>query len=126
MFNKLSTYNEFKALYNKLKPEIDDEKWTEVEEYVIEQPQYSKTGEQYLVWLKQETETDTVIDVQIMTCVDEYIPEYEKQEIVIKETTKLPITGDNIVLFVIAGVILVLIIAVVVLKLKNNKNGKHT
>lgn len=124
MFNKLATYNEFKTVYNQLKPEIDDEKWAEVEEYTVEQPQSSKTGEQYLVWLKQETDEDTVIDVQIMTCVDEYIPEYEKQETVIKETTKLPITGDDITLFVIAGVILVLIIAVVVLKLKNKKETK--
>lgn len=130
MFNKLSTYNEFKALYNKLKPEIEDDKWTQVENYTIEQPENSKTGEQYLVWLKNEDEVETnantrtadntVIDVQIMTCVDEYIPEYEKQEIIIKETTKLPITGDNITLFVIAGVILILIIIVVVLKLKEN------
>ena len=133
MFNKLATYNEFKALYNKLKPEVNDKKWTEVENYTIEQPQNSKTGEQYLVWLKQEKEATTnssienktVIDVQIMTCADEYIPEYEKQEIIIKETTKLPITGDNITLFVIAGVILVLIVIVAVLKLKNTKNGKH-
>ncbi len=134
MFNKLSIYNEFKALYNKLKPEVNDEKWTEVENYTIEQPQNSKTGEQYLVWLKHENEEETntrttdntVIDVQIMTCVDEYIPEYEKQEIIIKETTKLPITGDDITLFVIAGVIIVLIVIVTVLKLKNTKNGKHT
>lgn len=124
MFNKLSIYNEFKALYNKLKPEIEDEKWTEVENHTIEQPQSSKTGEQYLVWLKQETDNGTNIDVQIMTCVDEYTQEYEKQEVIIKETTKLPITGDNIVLFVIAGIILVLIIAVVVLKLKNKKETK--
>lgn len=133
MFNKLSTYNEFKALYNKLKPEVNDEKWTEVENYTIKQPQNSKTGEQYLLWLKHEQENtnaettnNAVIDVQIMTCVDEYIPEYEKQEIIIKETTKLPITGDDITLFVIAGVILVLIAVVTVLKLKNSKNGKHT
>jgi len=124
IFNKLAAYNEFKEIYNKLKPELDDKYWEEVKDYTVEQPQNSKTGEQYLVWLKHETDNGTKIDVQIMTCVDEYIQEYEKQEVVIKETTKLPITGDNIILFVIAGVILALIIIVLVLKLKNKKENK--
>lgn len=118
MFEKLSVYSEFKAIYNKLQPEVNDTKWIEVKDCTIEQPQESKKGDQYLVWIKKDNST---IDLQIMTCADTYTPEYEKQETVIKETTKLPITGDSIVLFVIAGVILVLIIAVVVLKFKKSK-----
>lgn len=125
MFEQLSVYEEFEEVYNKLKPVVDSENWSEVVEGIIEQPQNSKKGEQYLVWIKQETDNGSTIDVQIMTCQDEYTPEYEKKEVVIKETSKMPITGDNITLFVIAGAIIVLIAIVLVLKFKNNKNGKH-
>lgn len=124
MFKKLSVYGEFKAMYDNLKPQVNDTKWEKVEDYIVEQPQNSKTGEQYLVWLKQETDNGAIIDLQIMTCKDEYIPEYENQEIVIKETSLLPKTGDNIILFVVAGIILILIIAVVVLKFKNKRETK--
>lgn len=126
IFEQLSIYDEFRDVYESLKPEVDDENWAEVKEGVIEQTQDSKKGEQYLVWIKQENENDSIIDVQIMTCQDEYVPEYEKKEVVIKETTKLPITGDNVILFVIAGIVIVLIVIVTVLKFKNSKTGKHT
>lgn len=126
MFEKLSVYSEFKTLYNKLKPKVDDKNWTQVKDNIIEQPQDSKKGEQYLVWIKQETDNDSVIDVQIMTCDDSYKPEYEKQESVIKETTRLPITGDNIVLFVIAGIVIALIVIVSILKFKDNEKRKHS
>lgn len=126
MYEKLSVYSEFKTIYNELEPD-ENVNWTEVIDSTIEQPEESKDGEQYLVWIKQETENEEpVIDVQIMTCEDDYIPEYDKKEVVIKETTKLPITGDSIVLFVIAGIVIILIAIVTVLKLKNSKNGKHT
>lgn len=124
IFEQLSVYNEFKEVYLNLMPAENDTKWTKVNDYTIEQPQDSKKGAQYLVWIKQETVEKSVIDVQIMICDNDYTPEYETQEVVIKETTKLPITGDNLVLFVVAGIILALIIAVVVLKVKNKKETK--
>lgn len=125
IFEQLSIYEEFEEVYNKLKPEVDSENWTEAVEGIIEQPQNSKKGEQYLVWIKQKTDTSSIIDVQIMTCQDEYTPEYETKDVVIKETSKMPITGDNITLFVIAGAIIILIAIVLVLKFRNNKKGKH-
>lgn len=123
IFEKLSVYSEFKTIYAKLEPAVNDTKWTEVKEYIIEQPQDSKKGEQYLVWVKKDLKDTTITDVQIMTCKDEYTQQYENKEVIIKETTKLPITGDTIVLFVIAGIILISIITVAVLKFKN-KNKK--
>lgn len=124
MYEKLSVYNAFKTTYNQLKPSATDKKWTNVENYTIEQPQESKKGDQYLVWIKKDQGQNSTVDIQIMVCNDGYTPEYEKQEVVIKETKLLPTTGDNIVLFVIAGIILALIVAVVVLKLKNKKETK--
>lgn len=122
IFEQLSVYSEFKDVYTNLIPDENDSNWAMVNDYTIEQPQNSKEGDQYLVWIKQDIQQNSVIDLQIMICDDDYTPEYEKQEVVIKETTKLPKTGDNITLFVIAGIILVLIIAVVVLKVRSKKN----
>ena len=125
IYEKLSLYNEFKVTYNKLQPAIKDKKWTNVKNGIIEQPKDAKGNEerkdQYLVWIKQENKDNEIIDVQIMTCKNKEIPKYEDKKEIVKKTTKLPITGDNIALFVIAGIILSLIIILVVLKLKNKK-----
>ena len=124
MFEKLSIYSEFKELYSKLEPTVSDRNWTKVKDYAIEQPQDSKKGDQYLVWLKKDLGNNSVVDVQLMNCNDDYTPAYEKQEVVVKQTSKLPITYDNIILFVIAGILLALIIAIVILKLRNKKEQK--
>lgn len=125
IFEQLSTYREFQDVYSRIMPKATSKEWTKVKDFTIEQPEDSKKNDQYLVWIKkEEAGKEPVIDVQIMTCDNDYTPNYEKQDVVIKETTKLPITGDNIILFVIAGVILALIIAIIVLKLKNKKDTK--
>lgn len=125
IFEQLSTYKEFQDVYSRIMPKVTSKEWTKVKDFTIEQPEDSKKDDKYLVWIKkEEAGKEPVIDVQIMTCDNDYTPNYEKQDVVIKETTKLPITGDNIVLFVIAGVILALIIAIIVLKLKNKKDTK--
>ena len=121
LFEQLSVYSEFKELYKSLRPSEDDTKWADVENYVIEQPQDSKTGDKYLVWIKKDLNGKSVIDLQVMTCKDSYKPLYENKEYVVKETNKLPVTGENMILFIIAGVILILIIEVVVLKIRNKK-----
>lgn len=125
IFEQLSIYEQFQEVYSKIMPKTTAKEWTKVEDNTIEQPENSKKGDQYLVWLKkEEAGKEPTIDVQIMDCNNDYAQNYEKQDVVIKQTTKLPITGDNIILFVIAGVILAFIIAIVVLKIKNKKDTK--
>ncbi len=136
MFAKLRLYSEFESAYNKLVNGLSKKKWIKVDDFTIPQPQEAKTGEQYIVVIKENTSKEEntnkkentskeeTIDIQIMTCKDEQTQEYETKDVVIKETSKLPITYDNIVLFVIAGVVLLLIILVVVLKLRNKKEEK--
>lgn len=118
MYEKLATYGEFKDVYSELVSNLG--KWSNVEDYTIEQPINSKEGDQYIVWIKDSSR----LDFQIMICGEDYKEIGEKQEVVIKETTKSPITGDSIVLFVILGIVLLLIIAVVILKLKSKKENK--
>lgn len=117
-YNKLSIYGQFKSLYEELKP---SDGWNVAENNVIKQPQESKKGEQYLVWIKNEQTTD----VQIMTCNDDYTPEYENKKIINKVITKLPITGESLALYITAAILIVLIVTVAILKVKNNKSNKN-
>ena len=117
-YDKLSIYGQFKSLYEELKP---SDGWNVAENNVIKQPQESKKGEQYLVWIKNEQ----TIDVQIMTCNDDYTPEYENKKIINKVITKLPITGESLALYITAAILIVLIVTVAILKVKNNKSNKN-
>lgn len=117
-YDKLSIYGQFKSLYEELKP---SDGWNVAENNVIKQPQESKKGEQYLVWIKNEQTTD----VQIMTCNDDYTPEYENKKIINKVITKLPITGESLALYITATILIVLIVTVAILKVKNNKSNKN-
>ena len=99
-YDKLSIYGQFKSLYEELKP---SDGWNVAENNVIKQPQESKKGEQYLVWIKNEQTTD----VQIMTCNDDYTPEYENKKIINKVITKLPITGESLALYITAAILIV-------------------
>ena len=111
-YDKLSIYGQFKSLYEELKP---SDGWNVAENNVIKQPQ------QYLVWIKNEQTTD----VQIMTCNDDYTPEYENKKIINKVITKLPITGESLALYITAAILIVLIVTVAILKVKNNKSNKN-
>lgn len=117
-YDKLSIYGQFKSLYEELKP---SDGWNVAENNVIKQHQESKKGEQYLVWIKNEQTTD----VQIMTCNDDYTPEYENKKIINKVITKLPITGESLALYITAAILIVLIVTVAILKVKNNKSNKN-
>lgn len=118
IYEKLYIYNQFNELYTEL---IPSDNWQIAENNTIMQPQDSKKGEKYLVWIKG----DNVIDLQIMTCNDEYTPEYEKQEVVNKVVTKLPITGESLVLYIVAAVLVIAIITMVIVKVKKNKTNNN-
>lgn len=118
MFNKLSIYNNLKNSYNNVLPSVDSLNWIKVEDFTILQPQGAKSGDKYLVWIKQSINGTDVIDVQIMTCKREENQEFEEKTTVIKQVSKLPVTYDSAVLFVIAGILLLLITGLAVYKFK--------
>ena len=118
IFEKLSIYSQFKDIYEKL---IPAEGWKDVEAKTIKQPQESKKGEKYLVWLK----ADNTIDLQIMTSSEEYKESEKTENVIVKEVTKMPVTGESLVLYITAVVLLILIVTTVILKVKNNKTNKN-
>ena len=114
LYDNIRMCKEFYDLYNQLMP---SENWAEVTDMKIEQPADSKTGEQYVLWIKNDTKN--IVDVQFLTCFQDENKEFVKEENIVKTTSKLPITYDSIVLFVILGVALVLLVMVIVAKKKN-------
>ena len=124
MYNKVNKAIEFNNLFDEL---IQVAEWTKVENMTIEQPENSKDGDKYIVFLKKETNGQTdKVDAQFLTCKDNYIPEVKTEKVVTKTTAKLPITYDSVLLIVILGIIVLAIIIVYARMRKINKHqGKH-
>ena len=123
-YNQLNITKQFYDLYSSLVPTEDDSNWTEVSNMEILQPEDTKEGDKYIVFLKEEAET-TTIDSKFLVSTYQYKDEYEPEKIVIQETVKLPVTYDSIALFVILGIIIISIIVVAILKVKADKKGKE-
>lgn len=119
---KLST--EFVNLYNELIKSAD---WTDVKDLTIEQPEDAVDGTQYVLLLKKEVkDAEPVYDVQFLTSAQDPFENYEnvvnEEKVVVKRTTKLPITYDSIALWVVLAVI---IIALIIVRRKVKKESKH-
>lgn len=122
LMQKLELMGSFYTLYTEKEPKANDSSWLPVQNLEIMQPEDSKNGEQYIVFIKSENGEKVVIDAQFLTSYDKYSPLYEKETITIKETSKLPITFDStITLIVIFAIIIVAIIIVLVIRKKASK-----
>lgn len=127
MYSKIEFAKEFYNLYEEL---INQATWEAVDNMVIRQPINAQKDDQYVVLLKKVTEDGTeTYDAKFMISYredeEEKIPESTETKVV-QETTKLPITGDSIVLFVILAVIvLALILVFVRMKKLQSKESKH-
>lgn len=118
MYAKLEVANKFSNYYNRLVPDIDDANWIKVNNNNnILQPEESHNGEQYILWLKTENNRENKIDVQFLTCFEDYKPEVISEKI----TTKLPVTYDNPILFIILAVLVVAFVVVLILRNKSEK-----
>lgn len=122
LMQKLELMESFYTLYTAKEPKANDNSWIPVENLEIMQPEDSKNGEQYIVFIKSVNGEKVAIDAQFLTSYDQYSPLYEKETITIKETSKLPVTFDStITLIVIFAIIIVLIIIVLVIRKKAGK-----
>ena len=125
IFEQIKLYNEVKTVYANLEPKNDSTNWVELaKDGVIESPKGTVSGDKYIVWIKQDNGVVIDKDIQIMTSLNEKDEAYEKEKVVTFETTKLPITGDSYVLFIIGASLLVLIIALVIVKVNNKKKDE--
>ena len=114
---KIALTKDFTELYKKMYSEIEN--WEDVaENKEILQPQESKKGDTYIVWLKNnETEEH---DLQILLCDDNQDIEVEAaKKVTIFETVKLPITYDSIITLI--AVLAIVVIAISVLLIAKKK-----
>ena len=122
---KINLSTEFSKLYTEL---INSAGWTEVKDkdLRIEQPEDAETGTQYILFLKEEADGNVTYDAQFLTSAQEPFENYEnvikEEKVVVKRTSKLPITGDSIALFIALAVI---IVAIILVRRKMKKDSKH-
>ena len=125
MYITTTTYKEFDALYNEL---VSKMTWKDVEDMTILQPEDSINGDRYLLVLRKlDGQTELLNDLQILTCkrdedkgVDQIVKTHE-----VERAVKLPITGDNIILIVGFGILIIALILLLVVKKKANKRARE-
>lgn len=123
MYSKIKTSKEFYNLFTELTTNIE---WQEVEDMIVKQPEDAKDGEKFIVFLKKVDEQNEIIDAQFLTSSEDYMPIVEKEKVVTQETTRLPITYDNILLILSVLAIVVISLVVVYNKMKKlNKNSEE-
>ena len=123
MYSKIQLTSEFYNLYNQL---INEATWTDVSNKEIRQPNDAITGDQYVVLIRKTAEDGTVTtDAKIMVAALVDWKDEDSQTREIKETAKLPITGDSIILIVaLIMVVIALIIVFTRMKKLNKKEDK--
>jgi len=105
---KVESYVTFLKQYENLKPTNG---WTTVKNNEIFEPEDAKEGDVYVVWMK-ETGTN-LIDLQIMTAKKEYSEEKIREQL-----KDLPITGDEDILFIVLGVMIVGTVVLIIARKK--------
>lgn len=122
MYTKIELANNFYNLYNELLSEVN---WQPVDESMeIKQPSDATEGDRYIVMLRKVAEDGTTYDAKFMISnfgMDE--GEAKTAQVSHQETSKLPITGDSIVLFVVLAALVIIAIAVFIRMKKLNKKA---
>ena len=123
MYQKIQLSEEFYSLYNRL---IAEANWQELEDKKVYQPEESEKDDKYVVLLKRVSDNgEETTDVQFLTAYENKANNYEKEQIVTQETTKLPITYDSIVLFVILAVVVIALVIVYIRMKKVSKKDEE-
>ncbi len=98
--------------------------WTLVENNEILQPEEARTGDKYIIYLKENVdENTTVVDAKFLVC--EYVPDQgvAKEPKTISEIVKLPVTFDSgTILFIALGIIVLALVIVAIIKRTNKKD----
>ena len=119
---KINLSTEFSKLYTEL---INSAEWTKVNsDLMIETPE-EEADTKYILFLKEELNGNVTYDAQFLTSAMEKDPLKTKTDdkiVVTKRTSKLPITGDSIALFIALAVI---IVAIILVRRKMKKDSKH-
>ena len=127
MYSKIEFIKEFNKKYNSLLASADN--WKTVENMEIRQPADAQKDEEYVVFLRKISNDGSITDdVKFLKSyrVDEEEKIPGRTEIkTVKETAKLPITGDSLILFSVLGIAVIALIIVFVRMKKLQNKGKN-
>lgn len=127
MYTKLDIATQFYNLYNQL---MGKAQWKEVSDMEIKQPSDAVEGDQYVVLIKKVikngNEEETTTDLKLMTSkIKPYEKKQNKEQIKRTQiTSKLPITGESIILFVILAAIII-VMAIIYIRIKRLKQKEN-
>lgn len=129
MYSKIEFAKQFNKLYNELIQDTTTKKaWIKVENMQIKQPIDAQENDRYVVLIKKEKDGKEEYDAKFLLSYradkEESIPGRTETKVV-KETAKLPVTGENLILFVILAIIVIALIFVFVRMKKIQKKGNH-
>lgn len=138
LYEQLTTIKNAKTTYEKLISAIkirDDfnlliqnADWKEVKNAEIIQPEDSEQNEKFIVLIEKTVGREKIYDVQFMTCERQDAEGIENTNTVqtktVEKKTMLPITGENVILYIALGLILIAIIVVSV-RMKQLKGKKQ-
>ena len=121
-YEKLSNVEKFYNLYEELMPKEDD--WKDVENYEILQPESARSGDKFIVYIKEENEESSIVDVKLLESKYSFEEQrIDEEDKTLTEVVKLPVTYDEgIVLIVLLAIIVIaIIVATIVNKKMKNK-----
>ena len=117
IYTRINASKNFLQLYNAQYRALSSEDWQKIENGTVYQPNEAKTGDQYILWVKD----GNVKDVHFLTSYREYEEEFIKEEI----TTKLPYTYDSNTLYVALAVVLssIVVVSALIIFSKRKENS---
>ena len=135
LYSQLSKLENANGMYNKLLAEIairDDDKklidnaeWEDAKKNEIPQPSNSQNDEVFVVIIREVKDGKEVRkDVQFMTTARQDDADVEKTPKEVKKQTRLPVTGENLALYIVFGVIILAIIILIV-KMRKAKQDEE-
>lgn len=135
LYNQLSKLENAEGMYNKLLAEItirddykeliNNAKWQEAKNNTIPQPKDSQIDEVFVVLIQEVKDGKTQrTDVQFMTTARKDDEGVEKTSKEVTKKTKLPVTGENLALYIVFGVIILAII-ILIIKMRKAKQDEE-
>ena len=105
---------------------VKNANWQAVSDMEIKQPEESVTGDKYLVLLqKTDANNNIETDLQVLECYDKETQAVAMEKVPVRTTSILPVTGEQLEVYVFLGIVIVLIVLVViriVFLMRKNKN----
>ena len=121
MYNKIKITKEFNEKYNQL---ISNAEWKNVEENTIKQPKDAEENSKYIVLIKKGQNNNEITDIKFLTSIEDKNEAYENKKIATQETSKLPITGDSIIL-IVAFVLIIMALIFTFIKMRKSNEKEN-